>query len=220
VPYAVLETAVTERGFWLLATGTGRCGTGYFARVLNSTGMQCSHEGLFRTDHPAETRRRIQERIDNAWWGWEAESSWLAAPHLWRPEMEGMTVVHLVREPKKVIDSQMRIRAFDREDDTFYRWQLRWLPELAEMEPVERAVYFYVKWNAMIEPFASLRWRIEDDVCGLLSLLEVDTDGKELFDDKRYNSRAGFRSSDVDLDGLREPLRSALRKTGERYGYE
>lgn len=211
-----------HRGFWVLVTGTGRCGTGYISRVLTSAGVKCSHEGLFRTDSPEETLRRVIERHENAWWDWEAESSWLAAPHLEMPELDPVVVVHLVREPKKVIDSQMRIKAFEQPDSPFYLWQLRWLPELEEFnDQFHRAAYFYVRWNEMIEEAEpDIFWRIENNVCDLLEKLDIRHEGVELFDDKLYNSRGGYGPSDVDLNDLPGELRIPLKEMAERYNYD
>lgn len=210
------------RPFWLLGTGTGRCGTGYFARVLSSVGVQCSHEGVFGPDSHEQTMERIATRIDpaNTWWGWEAESSWLAAPYLGLPELEGVTVVHLVRHPKKVIDSQMRIRAFEGKHPRFHEWQMRHLPELEGLPPLHQAALFYVRWNQMIEPHADIRWQIEGGILRLLDMLDIDWHDKEIYQDRRHNSRAGWGQSDVDLDGLPEPLRSDLQEITTRYGYQ
>lgn len=209
------------RHFWLLATGTGRCGTGYVAQVLSSCGVKCSHEGVFQRDPVDETRHKLGVRLDpnNEWWGWEAESSWLAAPFLSWPELVGVTVVHLVRHPKSVIDSQMRIRAFG-SDNVWRHWQEAWLPDLADLAPVEAAATFYIHWNRMIEPHADHFHRIEDPVLPLLTRLGIDWHDKEVYANTQYNSRGGWGPSDVDLDGLPNLLRSELRTMCEEYGYE
>ncbi len=212
---------MTDRGWWLLITGTGRCGTGYLSQVLTSVGVKCSHEGMFQPDPPEVTVEKIRIRLENGWWGWEAESSWLAAPFLGRPELKDITVVHLVRDPKKVIDSQMRIHAFWDSDNKFRKWQLLWVPEITTLlSPFEQAAHFYVRWNRMIEPFADIRWRVEDGVLGLLDRLGIDWHDTEVYSNTHYNSRTGWGPSDVDLDGLPKPIRGELREMGERYGYE
>jgi hypothetical protein len=224
---AVLEAGV--RGLWLFLTGTGRCGTGYMAQVLTSVGVNCTHEGVFHPHwerHPGcpseeELRRRVRLNQENAWWGWQAESSWLAAPYLEIPEMRGCTVVHLLRHPKKVIDSQMRIRAFSGGHSKFHDFQLQFLPEMAGMEPLHQAAYFYVKWNRMIEPHAQYRHRVDkDSTLRLLDLLGIEWSDKEVYQNTRYNSRAGWGQYDADLDGLPEPLRGELREMCEGYGYD
>ena len=75
----------------VLITGTGRCGTGWMARALTAAGAPCGHEAAF-------TARRHGDC------DWVAESSWLAAPYLDR--LDGVYVVHLVRDPLKTIASR------------------------------------------------------------------------------------------------------------------
>jgi hypothetical protein len=229
---AVLEAGMTDRGLWLILTGTGRCGTGYMAQVLTSIGVNCTHEGVFNPVNPQnsdrlpdemELRRRMKLNQDEVAWGWQAESSWLAAPYLTVPEMETCTIIHLVRHPKSVIDSQMRIRAFGSENKhpRFYNFQLQFLPELASMEPFHAAAYYYVRWNLMIEPYADIRHRIDrDSTLELLDWLALDWRKKDVYANKRYNSRGGWGQSDVDLDDLPDNLRLPLRAMTERYGYE
>jgi len=220
--------------WWLVVTGTGRCGTGYISQVLNSVGVKCSHEDIFAPYHTPEgpiipeglvtddeIRDRMRTRLNNAWWGWQAESSWMAVPYLDLPEMEKMTIVHLVRDPKKTIDSMIRTGGFTEETgELFWQFQIKHLPELLETDDLlERAGLFYTRWNARIEPYATLRWRVEDDVRLLLDRLEIPYEGYELFSDTTYNSRGGF-ATDVDLETLPEPLCGELRDMTERYGYE
>lgn len=233
MPDALLEKNM--RGLWLIVTGTGRCGTGYISQVLSSVGVRCTHEGVFKPTHvpngaevppglvtDEEVLYRVRLNRDNVEWGWEAESSWLAAPYLEWPEIKDMTIVHLVRHPKKVIDSQMRMMSFDYErGGLFYQFQYNHVPELICIEDeFTRAGYFYVEWNRLIEPHADIFWRVEDDVRVLLDKLGIEWRGKQLFDCKRYNSRSGWRTSDVDIRSLPQPLRGSIIEMAERYGYE
>jgi len=224
-----------RRGFWLIITGTGRCGTGYIAHVLNSVNIKCSHEGVFSPNHDPngpvipdglvtdeEIMGRIRVRKKNPWWGWQADSSWMAAPYLERAELEGMTIVHLVRDPKKTIDSMVRTGGFNSDiGGLFWQFQIKHMPELLETESrFERAGWFYTRWNERIERCATLRWRVEDDVRGLLDLLDIDYEGKEIFADTTYNSRAGYGPTDLNLNELPEPTLTQLQEMTERYGYE
>lgn len=217
----VLEASV--RPFWLLATGTGRCGTGYFAQVVSSVGVKCSHEGVFQPDPLEGTMEKLAVRLDpqNTWWGWEAESSWMAAPFLNLPVLRDIKVVHLIRHPKAVIDSQMRIKAFDGGHPKYRDFQVRYLPELDDLPPFHQAAHYYVKWNEMIEPWAEFRHRVDrDSILSLLDKLGIDWREKDVYSNTRYNSRRGWGNSDVDLESLPEPLRTELQRMTEGYGYE
>jgi len=225
-----------NRGWWLLVTGTGRCGTGYLSKVLSSVGVRCTHEGIFSPHkNPVgeimpegmaddeDILYRVRTRMAHPEWEWHAESSWLAAPYLDRAELQKLTVVHLVREPKKTIDSMCRQGGLGHEKigGRFYQFSVSNVPESLNIEPCgARMAYFYTRWNEMIESHADIRWRVEDDVTGLLDLLGIDWQGKEVFSNTRYNSRQGYFESDVDLDALSDPIRSDLRTMTERYGYE
>lgn len=233
---AVLEADMRRTKWWLIVTGTGRCGTGYIMQVLNGLGVKCSHEGIFTPHHTPdgpvvppglvrddEIRARIRTRLNNAWWGWQAASSWLAAPYLDLPELKDMKVVHLVRDTRKVVNSQLHQGGFENRgplSSLYYEFQLQHEPGLADLESqLERAAYFNTRWNARIEPHADILWRVEDDVRGLLDLLEIDYQGKELFCDTSYNTY-GQPQSDVDLNALPKLLRGELREMTERYGYD
>lgn len=193
----------------ILVTGTGRCGTGYLAKVLTSVGIKTSHEGIFRPNQNIEENIKI--RLTNPQWDWEGESSWLAAPWLEHWKLKELTIIHLVRHPKKVIDSQMRIRAFDKPGNMFFEYQMKYLPQMRILSPIDRAAYFYIIWNAWIE---NSRWdrifhRVEDDVRILLDKCQIDYRDKQIYDRLNFNSRIGWDESDVDLHkDISEPYRS------------
>lgn len=225
-----------SRGWWFLVTGTGRCGTGYIAHVLSSAGIRCSHEGIFSPHKNADGIRmppglatdeeimyRVRTRMANPAWSWQAESSWLAAPYLDREELQGLTVVHLVRSPKPTIDSMCRQGGlgYQHIGGLYFQFSARYEPEALGIEdPGARMAHYYTQWNKRIEPYADIRWRVEDDVQGLLDLLGIDYQGRDLFSNTRYNSRVGYFESDVSLAELPEPIRGNLREMTERYGYE
>lgn len=204
-----------------LITGTGRCGTGYVAQVLNSTGdTKCTHERVFNAQGIEFARRRIIERRNNPHWGWEGESSWYAAMYLDDPILDGITIVHLVRHPKEVIDSQLSMGNWTHPAYDGAKTLLPYLPGLALCQsPLEMSAYWYVEWNRKVEPHADTFHRVEDDVRLLLDKLGIDYAGKILFDDKKYNTRRTY-PSDVDLKtDLTDPLRSEILEMAHRYGY-
>jgi len=198
---------------WLLVTGTGRCGTGYLAQVLTSAGVQCGHQKVFNLGG-WEGALRAMDR-------WPADSSWLAVPFLDRPELKHLTVVHLVRHPKETIDAFRRVMFHDTiTGDDYYCWMCERLPELDEYDSlVDRAACWVLRLNEMSERRADLRHRLEDETTGLLASLNIDWQGKRLFDDTHYNSQVGFGPSNVVLNDISQPLRDQLIEMSERYGY-
>jgi hypothetical protein len=112
-----------------LAVGTGRCGTVYFAKLLSSVGLPCTHEAIFNHDGLEAALDRIagtkpievslisklasisDESHGVSWFrGREreeivAESSYMASPYLDHPSLDNVTVIHLVRHPMRVINS-------------------------------------------------------------------------------------------------------------------
>jgi len=154
-------------------------------------------------------------------WAQEADSSWLAAPFLDLAKGYDLTVVHQVRHPKKVIDSLGKCGVFEREKwyGNFCRFAYEHCPAMHDEPTVkERAARFYVDWNTMIEPWADVFWRVEQDPRGLLDRLGIDHEGKTLFDDTAYNGRYGPHT-DTKLDDLNPRLRGEIEEITERYGY-
>jgi hypothetical protein len=81
-----------------IVTGCGRSGTGYIYSRLKASGINCGHENVFTS---------------NGFKGWNhyvGDSSWYAAPFI--SEFESAKVIHVVRDPQKVISSFHRIGVF------------------------------------------------------------------------------------------------------------
>jgi hypothetical protein len=222
---AVSETqpqSVRDRRMWLLITGTGRCGTGYIAEVLNSVGHKCTHEKIFSMKGLDYAREQLALRRSRPEWRWQAESSWLIAPHLGEPWLSDLTVVHLVRHPRNFIRSHQRMsnwttKHYERGQEYLYSI----MPELLDHPPpYERSAYFWVKWNEMIEPHARHLHRIEDDVTGLLDALGLVHEGCDLFADKEHNSRALVHEKPFELEDLSSETFDMISEMMERYGYE
>lgn len=199
-----------------LFTGTGRCGTGYMAQVLNGLGLPCGHEAIFNMGQTDVVRDRL--RTSKA----VAESSWLAVPYLDWPELRGVTVVQVMRHPKKVMDSLLRMGFFADRFMSYHNWaRAHVLPELDNWNrPEDKAALWWLGVNGMVAERADLMHRIEEPVTRILGALGIDYYGKELFGDTRYNHRAGRGPSDVRLVDISEPLRYQIREVGKLYGYE
>ena len=190
----------------LLITGSGRCGTGYVARVLQSVGVHCGHEGVFG---PAGWKHAQKVRGL-----WQADSSWLAVPFL--AHLDDVTIVHLVRNPKDTIDSLVNCRLFEKRGFIYSQWLRKFLPSIDDYEKIEdKAAHLYLEWNARIEPYADIFHRVEDDIRLLLGELSIDYEGRDLFSDKKYNSVSG--DSQVQLSELARA--GDVMEMGERYGY-
>lgn len=203
-------------------TGTGRCGTGAVKMLMDGVGRNCTHEGVFNLDGWEAALEKIELRHKNKWWGWEGDSSWLAAPFLSKPELRCMAIIHIVRHPKPVIDSLLRMEFFTSDEfKRYYDWGKQFIPEIDAWEtPFEKAAYWYVAYNEMIEPYADIFHRIEDGYTALLDKLGVDYEGMELYSETAYNTRPGYMASDVDLNALPLALHKQLWNMAVRYGYE
>jgi hypothetical protein len=155
-------------------------------------------------------------------WSWNAESSWCGAVYLDRPELQDVTVVHLVRHPKKVLDSLLRRH---KHNHPYYgphhHWLIKHLPELGEWDtPEGRAACQYVQMNRMVEKRADIFHQVEHDPKELLAKLDIDWQGCDLFDDTAYNAHPGALTSDVKIADLPAEFQALIEEMTARYGYE
>jgi len=208
----------------LIATGTGRCGTGFAAQWLTSAGIRCGHESIF-SFRGLDAARDKMARFR----GFQADSSWLAAPYLDNAVLAGIPILHITRHPAKVIASWIRINP--QSSPPYWRYLVEHCPEVALIndQPTQFAAR-YVLWNEMIERKSEgrdvLRWRIENGEVGLMLWLEglelvdpTNIDMKRLYPDKSYNHKPG-RLSEIRIEDVAEPWRARLLEMSERYGYE
>ena len=204
-----------------IITGTGRCGTGFAAKLLESAGVNCGHERFYSVNGYDEARARLER-----WPETRADSSWLAAPFLDMPPLDEAMVVHLVRHPRDVIASLLKIGFFNC-DPRYYghgSWRnfaLNNLPEVQYHEQeIDRAARWYIGWNCLIEDKLRGReyvlHRIEDDPRSLLKALRINYEGCDLFDDTSYNSKTDATPPVVDLAMIDDGLAQHLNV----YGYE
>lgn len=225
-----------------IITGTGRCGTLFMANLFTSMGFPCSHEAVFTPkglgwakEVLAGLRPRVSSGIskgkilvrgeDDC----VAESSYMAAPFLDETDAQ---VVHVVRNPMKVIASLTgdEFMQFTNSAPTFFdhdpshieyeEFIYGRVPEMErDMEQLDRACLFYVRWNEMIENSGRVRLfhRIEDDVSAIKNLLGFGE--KYHYDNRTCNSFPKKRQWSVsDLKDKR--IRIELKDMADRYGYE
>lgn len=123
----------------MIATGTGRCGTGYVARLLTLADVPCTHEQRF-------TPRGVVRKRGN-------DSSWLAAPYLDR--FPGEPIIKVVRDPFNVLRSLLGIGFFADEPHPghipYLRFIETWAPAIGGVTEAGRAISFMVHWDAMID---------------------------------------------------------------------
>jgi len=209
----------------LVVTGTGRCGTGFASRWLTSAGIPCGHEQFyyFRGLPAAMERLRLQapELV--------AEASWMAAPFLDSAPLAGAAIIHLVRHPRGVIESNLR--APTSRAPAYWKFLVEHCPEADARETVQdRAAAKWIYWNRRIEKALdgrrSFTWRIEDGELDLLRWLfhegladPDDFNPWELFDHRTYNHKAGEEKK-ARLTDLAPDLRAELQVEMGRYGYE
>jgi len=201
----------------IIVTGTGRCGTGFMAKWLTSAGIKCTHEQVFNREGWDYALEQIRLRLANPSWGWQADSSWLAAPWLGRPELEDMTVIHVMRHPKPTMDSFLRLILYSN-TKPYFDWAAQFIPEIKLLNPVDSMAYWYIAFNEMIEPHAHFRHRIEDSTASLEQFLNITVQNP--FSNKLYNSRPGLGLSDVKLEDISPKLRDKLLVVADRYGYK
>ncbi len=189
-----------------LVVGTGRCGTVYLAKFLTSLGIPCGHEAIFKNDglppalerlsgqKPIEVsaiskRVAIRDEQDGVFWLKRddcvvGDSSYMAAPFIDHPLLKNTKIIHVIRQPMKVINSfvegfkYFNDWCFDGSDRPYHEFIYQYVPRLHEkLDVVSRAALYYIKWNEMIEEKSKNRsyflYRIEHSPEKLFNFLGV-----------------------------------------------
>lgn len=131
----------------MIITGCPRSGTGYIAKLFTHAGIPCGHEQKYYNYQSVNLTSHVKNP--------QAESSWLAIPHLHKYK----NILHIVREPMKVISSMMNVDFLQEGEMEFVAEAL---PDILKLEGIERYVYFWTQWNMLIEKHTDKRYRIED----------------------------------------------------------
>lgn len=150
----------------VVITGTGRCGTGYIARVLQLCGIEVGHEAVY-----GPTQALGWDDID--WRTLDGDASWLALPLL--TTHEGPTFLQ-VRHPLATLPSLVATGLFgDDRTDNYSRVIAKHAPEcLASPTEIERAAAFWTMWNRWALTQVDSWWRVEDvDVDVLARIAEA-----------------------------------------------
>lgn len=170
-----------------LITGTGRCGTVAFAKLLTDAGYPCGHERIFTHQGLAKAKEVMQSGGGNSHASTRsglnsngtthhllAESSYLAVPFLGEPFLENTKIIHLVRHPVNVICSFINKLHYFKDDKSPYEEFInRHCPSVwKEPTPFLRACRYWIDWNKMITGFVH---RVEDDPTKALEFLGIKT---------------------------------------------
>ena len=149
------------------------------ARLLTSLGIMCGHESIFQKDGLEFSLIRLQNKkernlsdtsrvairdIQNKiiyekeiWFKKEeqiAESSYMSAPFLDIKELNDCKIIHVVRDPIKVISSTyFDVNFFeDPEQKEYVKFVLKYIPEIEKIkDKLEKTVAYYIAWNRLIE---------------------------------------------------------------------
>ena len=226
-----------------LVTGTGRCGTVFVARFLTSVGIPCGHESIFdwrgyrwaekrlAGEEPLELSLVSKAKYDGKEWkdidGWinlnemQAESSYMSAPFLNEELLQGVPVIHVVRNPIKVVNSFCNYIDYFKDGkgtNSYEQLIYRYLPELKkDMPQYDRACLYYIRWNQMIEKHKAFFHKIEDGPEPLLYFLGLSGDP---FDDRNINTLRKPCNKRFTLDQIEsEEIRDEFMEMGIQYGY-
>lgn len=133
----------------ILIVGTGRCGTKTLSNLLNQNNIKCGHESIFgKMVNKEIDENHVIKTIDL----YEAESSWLAVPYLGTKYIPKETkIIHLIRDPKKVIKSFLDISLFNGKG-IYYEFMKNNCEQVNDNNSyIVNAINYYLYWNMKIE---------------------------------------------------------------------
>ena len=226
-----------------LVTGSGRSGTNYMSRFLTSIGIMCGHESIFTHDGIIEAIYRLKEpeavrtsfcSLSNSdeWFNPSlqiADSSYMSAPYLDDPILEDTKIIHLIRNPIKVISSTFYDANFFSEDNLIQTPYVEFvygiLPQLKIIEDrLEKNIMYYILWNEMIESKIKSKnvfvHKIENGITkALFDFLELE-EISHYYNDNRTNAW-NIRNRDISFDNIEKNyFSSLLYNVMEKYGYD
>lgn len=147
----------------IVVTGAARSGTGYMAEVLRACGVRCGHEDVYN----------VGSQID--WADYDAESSWMAVPHLdeIRASEDSPVIIHLIRDP--LACAQSFLHFFETTGTPFHDVIDRFSPWILDASSfLERFCRYWITWNRHAEAYADTEIRIEESCDPRQFALEMD----------------------------------------------
>ncbi|MFA5822179.1 MAG: tetratricopeptide repeat protein [Thermodesulfovibrionales bacterium] len=207
------ETKTKRNSINILVTGTGRCGTGYMAKLLTSAGFPCGHEEIF--SFLVNTEKLLHNQPI-------CESSWLAVPFLSSPQLCETTLIHAVRNPLRTVQSLIEIKFF-LEKNFYYLFSEHFLPELKTLKPDKSPFYYFMEWTKMILQYEKgeryFRHRVDDDPVPLIKRLGGDI--THLFSNTAYNTRRKLGSNlQLTPDDIPDDYKTEFLEISEQIGYK
>ena len=162
-----------------LVTGTGRCGTVFFSHLLTNMGIPCGHEHIFNYENKKicfnrliYPERRLNSNVsehdflnpeyENKFVDPKktiAESSYFLVPYLNEYYLSGIPLLHIVRNPFKVIRSfvddfnyfKLGNTEDDKNIDLYENFIYTTYPEIKNYNnPYDRAAQYYISCNKKI----------------------------------------------------------------------
>lgn len=213
-----------------LIVGSPRSGTKFMAKAFNSIGISCGHERIFGPSkigkHSKLTLKLVEERLLR-FSNLEAEASWYAVPFLSSHSHlinQDNIIIHVVRHPIDVIESLLAIKLFSRSPDDFsMNYALTRTPSIRKSDSeIVKCCKFYLHWNNKINEsnLVNYRHRVEDSVSLFFDLLGIKFDHKQVFNDKKANTRNQFNRKIISPKDIpNKQLLDKLEDLSILYGY-
>lgn len=220
--YSVLDNKLKY-----IVVGTGRCGTVYMAKLLTSVGIPCGHECIFDHEGIDTAKNRLlgnapiqmslisklghyQEEMKGEKWLGDykhvvAESSYMAAPFLQNECLKDAKIIHVIRDPVKVINSFVYgFQYFDFKTlnkvsvKPYHKFIFNSIPELNndKLDPISLCALYWVRWNQMIENLSKDKeyflQPIEKPLDNLFEFLNIKN-VKNYYSNSESNHKNGLR---------------------------
>ena len=240
-----------EHNLKFIVTGTGRSGTVFAAKLLTKLGIPCGHECIFNYEPFDKIARKLYDpklrelsycsthdlsiKKDNPeelekWTEGEktiAESSYMAAPYLNLPELKNVKIIHLIRNPLKVISSFVKSLNYFSQNNPTNEWEIKIYNNLRNLRnihtQIERACFYYCKWNELIENNSKKHKYI---ICKLENITNnnlfynfIDKTKQEIELPKNVNAinkrEENFKITDIPIG----PVKEEFIKKISQYGY-
>ena len=148
--------------------GTGRSGTGFMPKLLNSNGIPCGHESVYGVPVKYSRYQTIAKQGR-----YKGDSSWLAVPYISeiRKDYPNVKFIHITRNPIDVVKSFLELDLFNQKNiyTSEYVKLIGNHVDLANKSQIERAISYYIDWFNLIDSF-----KIEDKV--VINLESIDYD--------------------------------------------